>query len=225
MSGPGTGPSAEIAAALASPQRRRLLELVGAAETPTDAHELAAATGLHVTPVRHHLGVLRRAGLVHSRTQRRASAGRPRTVYAAVPNREPGGYPTLTRLLATQLADSPGERAARAEKAGLAWAAELMADADRPATGDVEEAARTVTGMFGDLGFDPELAGDRKARQIRLHACPFRTAARANPEVVCSVHLGLLRGTLDRLGTQDTTVRLLPFVEPDLCLAELSTVE
>ena len=224
MSGPGTGPPAK-AAALASQQRRRLLELLGAAEAPTDAHELAAATGLHVTTVRHHLDVLRRVGLVDSSSQRRASAGRPRTVYAAVANREPGGYPTLTRLLATQLADSPEERAARAEKAGLAWAAELMADADRSPAVDVEEAARVVTGMFGDLGFDPELAGDRKGRQIRLRACPFRSAARANPEVVCSVHLGLLRGTLDRLGPPETAVRLLPFVEPDLCLAQLSTVD
>ena len=43
--------------------------------------------------------------------------------------------------------------------------------------------------------------------------------------MVCSVHLGLLRGTLDRLGTPKTTARLLPFVQPDLCLAQLSTVE
>jgi len=89
----------------------------------------------------------------------------------------------------------------------------------------VEDAARVVTGIFADLGFDPELTGDRKTRQIRPRACPFRTAARANPEVVRSVHLGLLRGTLDRLGTPATAVRLLPFIEPDLCLAQLSTLE
>jgi len=43
--------------------------------------------------------------------------------------------------------------------------------------------------------------------------------------VVCSVHLGLLRGTLDRLGTPATAARLLPFIESDLCLAQLSTLE
>src|SRR6185437_14363636 len=90
---------------------------------------------------------------------------------------------------------------------------------------DVDAAARVVAGMFDDLGFDPELAGDPRDRQIRLRACPFRAAARANPEVVCSVHRGLMRGTLDRLGTPQTTVRLLPFVEPDLCLAHLTTVD
>jgi predicted ArsR family transcriptional regulator len=128
-------------------------------------------------------------------------------------------------MLASQLADTPEQRAARAEKAGLAWAAELMPDADRSRTVDAEHATRAVTGILADLRFDPELAGGHDAREIRLRACPFRTAARSSPEVVCSVHLGLLRGTLDRLGTPETAVRLLPFVEPDLCLALLSTVD
>ena len=215
----------EAAAALASRQRRRLFELLGAAGAAKDAHELATATGLHLTTVRYHLDVLRRVGLVESHSQRRASAGRPRTVYATVGDREPGGYPMLVRMLAAQLAATPEKRAVRAEKAGLAWAAAVMPDGDRSRAVDVEEAAQVVTGIFGDLGFDPELAGDGRDRQIRLRACPFRTAARADPEVVCAVHRGLLRGTLDRLGSSGTTVRLLPFVQPDLCVAHLSTVE
>src|SRR6185312_17134440 len=145
MSGPAAGPPA-TAVALASTQRRRLFELLDAADAPTDAHELAAATGLHVTTVRHHLDVLHRAGLVESHSLRRASVGRPRTVYTAVRNREPSDYPTLTRLLASQLADSPEERVARSEKAGLAWAAELMAGADPGPATDLDAAARVVAG-------------------------------------------------------------------------------
>ncbi len=223
MSGPGDGASPEAPAApLASSQRRRLYELLSAAETPRDAQELAAATGLHVTTVRFHLDVLRRAALVASRFQPRATAGRPRTVYTALSQREPGGYPALTRLLAAHLADTPEARAVRAEQAGASWAAELTAEGVPSSGVDAEEAARVVTRMFAELGFDPELAGDETDRQIRLRACPFRAAARANPEVVCSVHLGLLRGTLTRLGAPPTTTRLLPFVEPELCLAQLT---
>jgi predicted ArsR family transcriptional regulator len=214
-----SGPAAQ--AALASRQRRRLLDLLGAAAGPADAHELAAGTGLHLTTVRYHLDVLRRAGLVESRSRRRAGAGRPRTVYSPIRTPESGGYPTLTRMLAAQLADSPQQRVARAERAGLAWAAELTAGS----AAGVQDAARVVTGIFADLGFDPELVGDATAGEIRLHACPFRTAARSDPDVVCSVHLGLLRGTLDGLGAPETAVRLLPFVEPDLCVATLSTVD
>lgn len=217
----GTGDGAPAAAPLASPQRRRLYELLRTGETPRDAQELAGATGLHVTTVRFHLDVLLRAGLVASRSQPRATAGRPRTIYTAV-SREPGGYPALTRLLAAHLADTPEERAVRAEQAGATWAAELTTEAAPSSEVDAEEAARVVTRMFAELGFDPELAGDQADRQIRLRACPFRAAARANPEVVCSVHLGLLRGTLTRLGAPPTTTRLLPFVEPELCLAQLT---
>jgi predicted ArsR family transcriptional regulator len=204
--------------ALASPQRRRLLALLRDGGTAQDAHELAAATGLHVSTVRFHLDLLLRAGLVARRSRPRATAGRPRTVYTAISQPEPGGYPALARLLAAHLADTAEERIARAEQAGLSWAAEVPVDPDLPAQVDAGQAATAVTGMFARLGFDPELAGD----EIRLRACPFRAAARANPEVVCSVHLGLLRGTLARLGAPPTATRLLPFVEPELCLAQLT---
>ena len=105
----------------------------------------------------------------------------------------------------------------------MAWAVELTAD---PATGGVsaDAAARQVTGLFTAMGFDPELTEptDGGAREIRLRGCPFRAAARTHPEVICSVHLGLLRGTLTRLGAPPTAAGLRPFVEPELCVAHLS---
>ena len=225
MSGRGESPPAQTHQVLASRPRRRLLELLRAGDEPRDAQQLAAAAGLHVSTVRFHLDLLRRAGLIDSRPQPRATPGRPRTVYTAVNHAEAGGYPALTRLLAADLADTAEARAVRAEQAGMAWAAQLIAETD-PATGvDAEQAARTVTGMFAGLGFEPELVGDQARRQIRLHACPFRDAARANPEVICSVHLGLLHGTLTRLGAPPTTAQLLPFVEPELCLAQLTPAQ
>jgi len=78
-----------------------------------------------------------------------------------------------------------------------------------------------VTGVFAELGFDPRLTDSGDGRQNALRACPFRDLARAQPEVVCSVHLGLLRGTLAQLGALPATAQLLPFVEPELCLARL----
>jgi hypothetical protein len=49
------------------------------------------------------------------------------------------------------------------------------------------------------------------------------TLARARPDVVCGVHRGLLRGTLDALGEPDAEVGLHPFVEPRVCHARIST--
>src|SRR4051794_15318332 len=87
--------------ALASPPRRRLLELLRSAGEPQDAHQLAAATGLHVSTVRFHLDMLRQAGLVVARSQPRATAGRPRTVYSPLTSPVPDSSWTLLRLLAT----------------------------------------------------------------------------------------------------------------------------
>lgn len=51
-----------------------------------------------------------------------------------------------------------------------------------------------MTGLFAEPGFEPELARKGEQLQIRLHACPFRVVAAEHSEVVCSLHLGLLRG-------------------------------
>lgn len=203
--------------------RRRLLELLRAASMPQDAQTLAAATGLHPTTVRFHLDVLRRAGLVRGRPQPRATAGRPRTVYSTLTDAAPDGYATLTRLLSAQMGDTPDVRAIRGEQAGVEWAKELTSDAGPGSTIGSAQAARSVTGLFAELGFGPELTGDEDRWQLRLRACPFRAVARAHPEVVCSIHLGLLRGVLTQLGARPAVTRLRPFVEPELCLVDLSS--
>ncbi len=216
----GAAADGDAHAALASPTRRRLLELLRAGDTPRDAHDLARAIGLHLTTVRFHLEVLRRAGLLARHPHPQAGVGRPRTAYFPVSRGGTDAYQGLAGLLAAHLSDTTVERAARAEQAGLAWAEHLVSTVtgtDRT----VDVAARQVSGLFAEMGFEPELTAIGADRQIALHACPFRAVARELPEVVCSVHLGLLRGSLTRLGVS-TASRLLPFVEPDLCVAQLA---
>lgn len=133
-------------------------------------------------------------------------------------------YPALAGLLASHLADTEPERAQRAEQAGMTWASELTPTSPPAELSSDEQAARRVTGLFAELGFDPELTENEGVRGISLRSCPFRALARARPEVVCSVHLGLLRGSLTQLGAPPTTTELLPFVEPELCLIRPSTV-
>jgi predicted ArsR family transcriptional regulator len=80
-----------------------------------------------------------------------------------------------------------------------------------------------LVGLLAEMGFDPAEPGGRPdgPTEIRLHACPFHAVAAANPEVVCTLHLGLLRGALDRLGIAATAPELLPFVEPGVCVARI----
>jgi predicted ArsR family transcriptional regulator len=219
----GAARSGDVHAALASPVRQRLLELLRASGTPTDAHQLAQTVGLHVTTVRFHLEVLRRAGLLVRSPQPQPRVGRPRTVYAPVSAEADDtatGYQGLAGLLATHLSDTAEGRAARAEQAGLAWAEQLVPTALQSEP-TVADAARQMNELFAEIGFDPELTTVSGGWQIALRACPFRAVARAQPEVVCSVHAGLLRGSLDRLGVSATS-RLVPFVQPELCFAQLA---
>ncbi len=215
---------AQVHAALGSPTRRRLLELLRESDAPRDAHDLADAVGLHLTTVRFHLEVLREAHLVVRRAHPQRGVGRPRTAYAPVSvgpagEGEGNSYEGLVSVLADQLADTVAGRADKAEQAGLAWADQLV-PATQGAGRGVDEAAREVSGVFAEMGFEPDLTSIASGWQIALHACPFRAVARAHPEVVCAVHLGLLRGSLHRLGVS-TSSRLMPFVEPELCLVQV----
>jgi predicted ArsR family transcriptional regulator len=208
----------------ASQPRRQLLRLLRRSDTPLDAYELAAATRLHVTTVRFHLDVLARAEQITVQKAPRTTPGRPRTVYSIrAEEATPDGYRPLAALLAAQLGPTPRTRRRRAEKAGRAWATELIPPADE--TGETDDAARRITDLFEEMNFDPELvdpAPDSGEREIRLRACPYRELAAEHPDVVCAIHLGLLQGALSQLGHPPTTARMVPLVKPHLCLAYLT---
>ncbi len=196
-----------------------------------DARELAQAGGLHVSTVRFHLGVLHEAGLVRRQSDPAGTRGRPRLRYAAAGagagsaaamEREHIGYRLLAAVLAEHWSTSADEPARRAERAGRALAGRQGFTAPPSANPTAEHAAAELNGLLAELGFEPELAADGENQQIRLHACPFRAVAQQYPEVVCSLHLGWIRGALERLGAPAVTSDLLPFVEPHLCVAYLT---
>jgi predicted ArsR family transcriptional regulator len=206
-----TDRSDEYHAALASPSRRQVLDALLDSPEPLDAAAIAARLGLHITTARFHLDQLAAAGLAQRRPGAEQRRGRPRMLYApAGPPRDEHSRAQLIDVLAATLAVKDGHTA-DSVLAGRRWAESFPqpAAAD-PIAGLVE--------VLGRLGFDPE--GD--ADVIRLHACPFRDAAREHPDVVCAVH----RGLVDRLlGGTIPSARLLPFVEPELCLVTLGAAE
>jgi predicted ArsR family transcriptional regulator len=199
-------------AALASPARRRVLETLREAAAPRDAAAIGQHLGLHVTTARFHLDQLVAAGLAERVAGAERRRGRPRMLYApAGVVRDDDARIRLIEVLADTLArDDDGAR--RAVRAGERWGETYPhPDAHDPAPGLVAALDR--------LGFGPERAGAGTDATIRLHACPFREAARTHPEVVCSVHRGLVERLLE--GT-DAVGRLVPFVAPELCVVELS---
>lgn len=222
---------------LTSPTRRALLEeLQRFAEGNDDpvgaggmtAAQLADRIGLHVTTVRFHLDQLDLAGLVLSHFTTAFGVGRPRKVYLAAPRTpEPTGSASHLKLLAGLLTESFSADLSPSE-VGERWAREhVTLRDDGPATTPGEWL--TKLGRLIDVlrrwGYSTNLTttdGGRGCR-IDLVDCPFMELARANPDVVCGIHRGLLSGVLDQLGENQVEVSLQPFVGPSLCHAFVST--
>ncbi len=208
-------------AALASPIRRRLLALLRDSDTPCNVHDLGRVVALHPSTVRYHLETLRGAGLVVRQAGPQRGTGRPRTAYSASGRGSAGpAYEQLAGRLAANLADTPQKRATRAERVGAQWADDVVPATTGPGA-TLAGAVAQVSELFDRLGFEPQVHIVGADRQIALSACPFRAVAREHPEVVCSVHLGLLQGSMQRFGSPAASL-LLPFVEPELCLVHLS---
>jgi predicted ArsR family transcriptional regulator len=83
-------------------------------------------------------------------------------------------------------------------------------------------ATRHLVDALDSFGFAPEAKTAGGKRQILLRHCPFRESASKHPEVVCAVHLGLMRGMLAELDAPIDADQLDPFVEPNLCIARLT---
>ncbi|WP_315095054.1 helix-turn-helix domain-containing protein [uncultured Cellulomonas sp.] len=206
--------------ALASEPRRRVLAVLEESAHPVDAVTVAAAVGVHVTTARFHLEHLEAAGLVSREVARSGRRGRPQVLFRATVAPVPVGeaQQRLTHALASVIGDDSDGGRARAERAGERWSEQLTtaasaAEHDGALAGPTPVLLRALT----EIGFEPEL---RDETTIALLACPFRAEARALPDVVCSVHLGLLRG-LARSEGDTGDVGLRPFVQPDLCLVDL----
>jgi predicted ArsR family transcriptional regulator len=212
--------------ALASPSRTRLLSLLRSAEQPASVGTLAERTSLHPNTVRAHLGVLEDAGLVRSAPESRDRPGRPRLVYEAVEDEAGdggGGYRFLAQMLAGHLATTSPDPAAEAAELGAAWGRHLTPappPSRRPPPGEVVEWLRS---LLDDLGFDPELeAAPEAAPRVLLRRCPFLRVAEEHQEIVCSIHLGLMRGATRQLGNAVEVTDLIPFADPEGCVSHLS---
>ncbi|GHD90790.1 hypothetical protein [Streptomyces naganishii] len=72
--------------------------------------------------------------------------------------------------------------------------------------------------MRGESGQEPATGAERR---LHLHHCPFREVAQRRPDIVCAIHLGLMRGTVETLRAPLAAEGLEPFVTPHLCVATL----
>jgi predicted ArsR family transcriptional regulator len=215
-------PDTAVHRALADPRRVHIVEELRSAADGLDASELGERVGLHPNTVRFHLGVLSDAGVVTAHAAARATPGRPRVLYELSRSAAHEGAEEY-RLLATILAgtvSAVADGVARAEEAGRAWGHYLVTRPLPLVRVDGEHAVGRVVDLLAQQGFEPEQADD----EIRMRRCPFHDLAETHPEIVCSVHRGLVSGALAELGGDVELAGLDVFPEPDLCVAHLRRV-
>lgn len=209
------GPRPGVPARTLSPSRAAILERLRDQPEAVTHAALSAATGLHPNTVRDHLDGLIRRGLVRRFTAAPSGRGRPAWLYELTDAPDGDGYAGLAVALASTIARTSAHPREDATIAGEEWGREL-AESRGFAARDPAEARELVIELLDELGFGPEPTPEAPS-DVRLTRCPLLEAAHRHPEVVCGVHLGIVRGALARHGVDPAGADLLPFSEPGAC--------
>jgi predicted ArsR family transcriptional regulator len=211
-----------------STSRAAVLEQLRDQPEPSTLAALATVTGLHENTVREHLAGLVRMGLVRRFPAADGRRGRPAYLYESVEDAEAGDaeYAQLAVALATGLARLSPDPAADAVALGREWGRELSRERSPQAPDGASDGApnrdgrSAVVALLDDLGFEPRPGED--PAEVLLTRCPLLQAAHREPEVVCGIHLGIVRGVLDEHGSDPAGCALEPFAGPGYCRLQIT---
>ena len=192
-------PRLELLKALGDNTRYAIYLELARAPMPLATAQIADSLGLHPNTVRPHLDRMREVGLLEVVTDAQGTVGRPQHRYSLAADApslgfEPPAFPVLARMLlrlaaAADLPDADAVDAGREQGAAAA--------ARRSTAGTCADA---LNAELAALGFDPESVVDDHGATIAFTRCPFRELAEANPDLVCSLHRGLVEGFVDARG-------------------------
>jgi predicted ArsR family transcriptional regulator len=179
------------ARALGDPTRHAIFRYVVDAAAPVGIAELTEHFQLNHNAIRQHLAKLVDASLV-IKTSVQGGRGRPRLVYEINPSAESrwggiGPYERLSLLLAEII--RTGDTAVE-----VGWRAGQQ---HRRIASDPDDVITNISDSMARLGFDPEVRRRGKRADVVLKTCPFESTAAADPDIVCSLHLGLAQGLAD----------------------------
>jgi predicted ArsR family transcriptional regulator len=190
-------------------QREAIVEALRGAPGGLDTNELAAALGLHANTVRWHLGLLQDEDLIEPSSELRHGRGRPSVAWRLTSEgaaRDRDEYRLLATMLTSVLANE-ADGQARAYAAGVRRGRDLQA----------AEPGSPVVELLDRQGFGATACGSC----IEMRRCPFAALAEDAPQVICTLHRGIIDGVLAGAGAGRRVERLEPFVEPGLCVARL----
>lgn len=232
-----------------SSARAAILDVLTDQPEPCTVKAIAARTRQHQNTIREHLDGLVGDQLVIRTRASGGVPGRPAWLYSATPDpgsdRGAGEYAGLASTLAALIARTSQHPHADAVEAGRSWGRQLVRQSAQPASAPAPAfegggndprpadgsgttppspvaARRQVVALLDRLGFAP--SPDARIAVVKLRRCPLLAAAHQQPEVVCGVHLGVVRGALEELGADPARVErtaLQPFSEPGACRLDL----
>jgi predicted ArsR family transcriptional regulator len=128
-------------------------------------------------------------------------------------------YAGLAATLAAAIHRTSPHPRTDAIAAGAEWGRELAGGRTPRQTGSAA-ARQEVVDLLDGLGFAPQ--PDERAATVMLTRGPLLEAAHRHPDVVCGVHLGIVRGALEEYGGEPAGTELLPFSDPGACRLQLS---
>lgn len=210
--------------ALGTESRASIVGMIRAAGGGMTIAEVGERTGLHPSTARAHLDRLVDAGLLVKARASGGQPGRPAWRYRIAENEAPAPAPyrALAAALLDHLSRRPGgDVRAEATQAGQDWGRHLAAAT--PAGADPLD---TLLEVLRGLGFSPRVQHTADGRtEIHLHTCPFLELVHRNPDAICNLHVGVVRGALEHAGAPPTGAVVEPFGAPDACVVRLTMPE
>ncbi|MEO7125025.1 MAG: helix-turn-helix domain-containing protein [Nakamurella sp.] len=212
--------------------RAGVLRAVAATDDPVTVASLAEQLNQHPNTVREHLDALVANGRVERFRRAPSGRGRPAWLYrfATVTAGDADGsdlmsgpvgadgqeYVALAVALIDQVSATSPDPRAMARAAGERWGRTLVERHVGNLTAPSSKPTAQVAELLRELRFESQSTDDPK--KMRLTTCPFLDAAKRHPEVVCQIHLGIVRGAMEQLGADPESADLHPFAEPGACL-------
>lgn len=198
-----------------------MLDVLAEQPDPVGIGAITRKVRRHPNTVREQLNWLIDRGLVIRHRVPGGGRGRPAWHYEAVgPKPGKADFAELAADLAWRMGRSvrppkPDVSLRRGRK----WGKELAATRGSERQASAKQARAVTVDLIADLGFAP--VADENNDAITLHRCPLLQAAHEFPQVVCTMHRGLVEGALEVHGGDPSHVTLEPFGEPDGCALRL----
>lgn len=221
----GTGPRGETIdtpqhRALGSDSRAAILGLVRAAAGGLTAADVAAQTGQHQSTTRAHLDRLVDAGLLVRARASGGLPGRPAWRYTATAaDPAPAPYRALAAALLEHLPSGRGDARHAANRVGRDWGRQLAKSVPPQ-----DDAVDAVTAVLDGLGFSPRRQSAELSTgtvEVHLYTCPFLELVGQNPDAMCGLHAGVVRGVLEHHGAASDAAVLEPFGAPGACVVRV----